>query len=564
MVKHNGKSLAGAIVSIYNDSGKEKEVLTNGSGEYSFSLKPNEEYSIFYSKPGFTKSEIVISTIGFTEDDAKKIKGITNPEIEIFELPQDADAVSKINEILSTPLMSYYYDSDKNAMVSDETLDQSSLDDMEKIQKIVDDGNKKVNPSAEIERKYKIEIVEGDKFFKAKKYDMATLSYNQAAALKSSETYPKSRLEEIDKLIADANAKELANAAEKERITKEKELANAKEMERIANAKGIADAAEKERVVKEKVLADALAEKDRIAKEKILADAAEKGRIIKEKELANMAEKERLAKEKEIADVAEKERLAKEKEIADVAEKARLAKIKEIAEASEKERIAKEKELADAAEKTRLIKEKELADAGEQERIAKEKAMADASEKERIAKEKAVADAAENERIAKEKAIADAAEKERIAKEKAIVDAIEQERLAKEEEARVLKKKYTLSINSGDSALLAKNYSVAKAAYNRALTLKPTESYPKDKIAQIELEISKTGEFKNDLAKKYPEGITEEIVKDGNATDTRRIVVIGNKGVLYIMRRTSFGAIYYFKDGATITENEFRKNTEIK
>ena len=465
VVKHNGKSLAGATISIVNGSGQEKEVLTNGAGEYSFSLKPNDEYNIFFTKAGFTKSEIVFSTIGSTEDDAKKFKGVSNPEIELFELPSDETALSKINEILSTPLMSYYYDSDKNSIISDESLEQSLQDELAKIQEIVDEENKKVNPAQELEKQYKKEIAEADKLFAAKNYDMAKTSYNQASALKPSETYPKTRMLEIDKLIADANEKE---------------------------------------------------------------------RIAKEKELANASEKERIAKEKELAD------------------------------AKEKERIAKQKAITDAAEQERIAKQKGITDAAEQERIAKQKAIADAAEQERIAKEKAIADAAEQERIAKQKAITDAAEKERIAKEQAIADASEKERLAKEEEARLLNKKYTLAINTGDSAIAAKNYIDAKAAFNEALTLKPTESYPKGRLEQIELELLKSGEFKNELAKKYPQGVTEEIAKESNATVTRRIVVIGNKGVLYLMRRTNFGGVYYFKDDAPISENEFKRNTEVK
>src|ERR1019366_1658146 len=453
------------------------------------------EYNIFFTKAGFTKSEIVFSTIGSTEDDAKKFKGVSNPEIELFELPSDETALSKINEILSTPLMSYYYDSDKNSIISDESLEQSLQDELAKIQEIVDEENKKVNPAQELEKQYKKEIAEADKLFAAKNYDMAKTSYNQASALKPSETYPKTRMLEIDKLIADANEKE---------------------------------------------------------------------RIAKEKELANASEKERIAKEKELADAKEKERIAKQKAITDAAEQERIAKQKGITDAAEQERIAKQKAIADAAEQERIAKQKVNADAAEQERIAKQKAIADAAEQERIAKEKAIADAAEQERIAKQKAITDAAEKERIAKEQAIADASEKERLAKEEEARLLNKKYTLAINTGDSAIAAKNYIDAKAAFNEALTLKPTESYPKGRLEQIELELLKSGEFKNELAKKYPQGVTEEIAKESNATVTRRIVVIGNKGVLYLMRRTNFGGVYYFKDDAPISENEFKRNTEVK
>lgn len=69
-----------------------------------------------------------------------------------------------------------------------------------------------------------------------------------------------------------------------------------------------------------------------------------------------------------------------------------------------------------------------------------------------------------------------------------------------------------------------------------------------------------TSDFRNELAKKYPQGVTEEIVKEGNTTTTRRIVVRGNKGVLYVMRRTNIG-VFYFKDNTPIFESEFIQST---
>ncbi len=494
-VKYNGKNLPGALVSLFNGVGKIKEVRTNDKGNYSLSLKPNDEYSIFVTKEGFTKMEIVFSTMGFTEEDAKAIKGSANPIVELFEMPTNENDAAQINEILSTPLMSYYYDYDKNEIVSDESLEESSKEELHKIEKIVKTSEKKEQPSDETDLNYKKEIAEGDKLFKSKEYELASLSYSQAMALKPTELYPKTKLSEIEKLMA--------NAGEKERLAKEKELALA-------------------------------------------------------------AEKERIAKEKASSEAAAKEKLAKEKELADAAEKERIAKAKAITDAKENERLEKEKTTTELAEKNRLAKEKELADIKEKERIANEKKLAEDTEKAKIAKEKAMVEKAETDRIAKEKAIADAAEKERLEKEKAIANAVEKERLEKEEAKRVLNKKYTLAINSGDSALIAKNYIVAKTAFEKALTIKPQELYPKERLTQIEVEIAKSGEFQNELAKKYPQGVTEEIVKEGNATDTRRIVVIGNKGTLYVMRRTTFGAVYYFKDGATITESVFNKDTENK
>ena len=226
-VVYDGKALSGAIASLFNSSGKEKEMLTNTDGTFSFSLKPNEEYSIFVTKQGFTKSEIICSTLGFSEEGGKKFKGFNSPKIELFKLPRDEASVLRINEILSTPTMSYYYDSDKNMIVADESLEESLLGELAKIQQIVDEDSKKADPELEKEKQFKKEIANGDRAFTAKNYMLAKTSYEQALAVKPNETYPKIRIAEINKLVADAN--------EKERIAREKEdMANAAEKERIA------------------------------------------------------------------------------------------------------------------------------------------------------------------------------------------------------------------------------------------------------------------------------------------------------------------------------------------
>jgi hypothetical protein len=125
-----------------------------------------------------------------------------------------------------------------------------------------------------------------------------------------------------------------------------------------------------------------------------------------------------------------------------------------------------------------------------------------------------------------------------------------------------LENNYKTAVASGDSAFQAKNFPFAKAAYNKALQLKSTENYPKDRLAEIELLLSTV--YKNDLAKKYPQGVTEEIERENNAKVTKRIVVDGNKGSLYIKKETGFGQVYYFKDGIPITEQEFKTRTEQK
>ena len=166
-----------------------------------------------------------------------------------------------------------------------------------------------------------------------------------------------------------------------------------------------------------------------------------------------------------------------------------------------------------------------------------------------------MADAAEKARIEKEK--------EKEAKEKALANAEEKARLEKERKEKELLDRYTTYINRGDSAISEQDYDAAKVAFNEALKVKENELYPKKRIADTETLKIKYDVDKNDLAKKYPKGVTEEIVTENNAKVTRRIVVIGNKGYLYTKKETNFGT-FYFKDGVAITDKEFNKDTVIK
>ena len=579
VVKENGKGVGGALVSLVTDeTGAKKETTTSSGGGFSFSLKANEEYSIYVEKAGYMKPKVMYSTMGFSEEDAKKFKGTSNPEIEIFKLPEDADLTSKINETFERPLMSYVYNSDKGVVAADDEANADMNAEFLKMQKMADDFRTNNIP---VETKYNNAIAKADKALNLKDYEAAKTNYSDALKFKPNEPYPTTKIADIDRIVA--------MAADAERLAKEKAAADAAEKERLAKLKANADAADKERIAKEKADAAIAAEKARLAKEAEMADAATKARLEKEKADAALAEKQRLEKEKldaaaaerdrlakEKADAAEKVRLAKEAELADAATRARLEKEKADAALAEKQRLEKErldvaaaerdrlaKEKADAAEKVRLAKEAELAEAKEKSRLEKEKVDAALAEKQQLEKERLDAAAAERDRLAKEKAIADAARMAQEARDKAVADSTEKIRLEKEAVAKAINDKYNGYINRGDSAISEQNYDLARINFREALKVKD-ENYPKTRMADIETMILNDQAFKNDLAKKYPVGMTEEKTKESNMNVTRRIVVIGNKGVLYEKKETAFGAVYYFKDGVPITEKEYTKGTDIK
>jgi colicin import membrane protein len=566
-VTHNGKPLQGADVLIINSAGTEKVLTTNSAGAYSFNFPPNEEYDISISKVGFTQFQIIYSTMGLTGEAAKKFKSTSKPVSELFELPSDQATILKLNAILDKPLLSYYFNSEKNTIDSDENLEQSLTQSLAKVAQL--SGAQ----SSTIETNYKNALAKGDAALQAKNYDLAKSAYNEALAAKPGEQYPKTKLADVDKAIADAEAKGKADAAEKERLAKEKALADAAAKDKAEKDKELAAAAAKEKAEKDKALAASAAEK-------AAAELAEKNKLAKEKAdkdkaAADAIETERLAKEKDKADAIAKAKADADKAAKELADKA-------AAELAEKNKLAKEKAdkdkaAADAAEAERLVKEKEKADAiakakADADKAAKEladKAAAELAEKNKLAKEKAdkdkaAADAAEAERLAKEKEKADAIAKAKADANKALAEQAEKERIAKETELKLVQTKYDNAIAKGDSCVKAKSYDMAKTSYTSAASLKPKETIPATKIKEVDalIETEKRSLYTNELAKKYPQGVTEEKEKEGNANITKRIVVKGNTGNLYIKKETGFGATYYFKDGATITETEFIKNTE--
>jgi cytochrome c-type biogenesis protein CcmH/NrfG len=86
------------------------------------------------------------------------------------------------------------------------------------IDKLIADKAAKEKAEAEAkakEEQYKAAVAKGDAALAKQSFDEAKAAYNQALTIKPTETYPKTKLAEIDKLIADKAAKEKAEAEAK-------------------------------------------------------------------------------------------------------------------------------------------------------------------------------------------------------------------------------------------------------------------------------------------------------------------------------------------------------------
>lgn len=459
----------------------------------------------------------------------------------------------------------------------------------------------------ELDQKYQAIISKADKAMLGKDYAAAKSGYNEALTVKPAELYPKARLAEIDKLAA-----ELAKTnADKERLAKEKEL-NDRYLAIVAKAdKAMAG---KDYTAAKAGYNEALGVKatEQYPKaklleiDKLLADMA--SREIAEKD---RLEKEKVTNEKYLAAIAKADGAFKSKDYINSknayleaagfkpAEKYPKDKIQEIdgllaasaKELEQKYKIALAK--ADAAyiakdylnaksgyTEASTIKSTELYP---KEQLVKIDQLLAEANKERELKTKYTAAVAKGDAAMLQKdyaaALADFKEAQalkptepypnnKISEIKGLLDELSR---VKEKE-----KQYAEIIAKGDKLFAAKDYKNAKSAYLDASIIKPTETYPKDKAKEIEnilnpktviapVQTTKAkDDFSNELAKKYPQGITEETAKEGNLMVLRRIVVNGTEAHLYMKKTTTFGAVYYFKDEVSITESEFERDTEIK
>ena len=386
---------------------------------------------------------------------------------------------------------------------------------------------------AAAEAKYKSAIAKGDAALKLKTYDAAKAAYNEALGVKPGEQYPKDKIAEIEKLLADLAAK---NASVKEIDEKYKAAVAKADAALAAKSYDEAKSAYNEALgikPSEKYPKDKIASIDAL----IANEASAKEKEAKYKDAIAKADAAFTAKDYTAAKAAYTE--AGTLKSTEQYPKDQLAKINALLADQAKGKALQEK--YDAAIK-----------AGDDAFTEKNYALA-------ITSYKSAQTLKPNEPYPANK----------IAEANRAIDA--------ESKAKAKEQQYKDLVAKGDKLMASKDYKMAKSAFQDALLIKASEAYPKAKIAEIDAIMKKGNtattvtastenkdKAKNALAEKYPEGITEESGRENNAKVTRRIVVKNKEGHMYIKKETSFGPVYFFKDDVPITEQEYLRDTEVE
>lgn len=391
----------------------------------------------------------------------------------------------------------------------------------------------------ELEEKYKAAIAAADLAFKASKWDDATTKYTEASGLKPEEKYPKDQLAAI--LI---KKEEAAKKAEEERLAKELQ---AQYQAAITAADAAFKASDYDQAETKYTEASGLKPVEKYPKDQLSAIAK------KREELAKKAEEEEKAKAlneryqaaiaaadaafgkeswdeattgyTEAAGLKPAEKYPKDQLAAIATRKAAAAKAAAEAAAQKEldEKYAAVIAAADAAfgkadwdEATKKytegggLKPAEKYPKDQLALIATRKAEAEAKKKQEALDAKyqeaiAIADAAFDKKdytAAKAKYVeasgvkpAEKYPKDRIAEVDALV--AEAARKAEEEKkAAELEARYKALIASADKAFDGKKLSEALNDYKDASNLKPTEAYPKERIATIEQQLDAAAQAK--------------------------------------------------------------------
>jgi membrane protein involved in colicin uptake len=216
-VTKDGKKLEGAIVTVIKNGVQVQQLTTSGNGKFDLVLDANADYIISFTKAGYITKRLSFSTRGVPPERAKEgFAGLDVGEIGIFEdLPG-----SNINAILQQPVGKFAYFPSEGDFNYDEAYTRSIQSQLAQIKAAEEEAKKKAE---ELLKNYNAAIAKGDKAMAAKDYNAAKAAYNEALSYKE-DNYPKQKIAEADKLLAQSLADAEAKKKAEEEAKKKAEL----------------------------------------------------------------------------------------------------------------------------------------------------------------------------------------------------------------------------------------------------------------------------------------------------------------------------------------------------
>lgn len=333
---------------------------------------------------------------------------------------------------------------------------------------------------------YNTEINLADEAYMNRDFAVAKVKYQQAARLKPLENYPNSMLERVNESIKTQATNAIANEAElKKRQEEEAKLAllRAEEEAIIAQQRAEEEAKQKATRETEEIAARQVEEKRLADSLKLAEETAANHAALAAKTQAEELRLAKLAEEKRIADSLQfaKENAENQATLAaqTQAEELRLAKL------AEEKRVSDSIQLVQATAAQKALLEEQLAQSKAEElrlaELAELKAKADAVRDEELR--------AQENLKAEQLSAQENLKAEQLREQEALAETtrIEEERKRQLEYERttLADREYNEAIETGNRLYTEEDYPSAMKMFERAVELKPMEDYPRDRLIQI-------------------------------------------------------------------------------
>jgi hypothetical protein len=541
--KQKDLALEGCIATISRGGVTIESQNTGKDGRFKFTMDPNGDYVITITKAGYITKRFAINTFNVPDERTNFPFNEFDVDIDLFKMFPGLDYSclnSPIARIIYNPAPSiddFDYDKVYTAQIqacienlkrlaaearAKQKLYQAAIDAADKLFAASDwSGAKakynealgilaneqypkdqiakcdeKMGANAKVEADYKAAIDAANALFASKDYAGAKAKYQEASNIKPAEQYPKDRMKACDDALAAAGKeKQYTDAiAAADAKFAAKDYAGAKAKYQEASGMKPAEQYPKDRIkacddaiaaaAKDKQYADAIADADAKFAAKDFAAAK-----AKYQEASNIKPSEQYPKDRMKACDDEIAKAGKDKAYADaIADADKKFAAKDFSGAKAKYQEASNLKPAEQYPKDRMKAcDDEIAKAG------KEKAYTDAiaeADKKFDAKDYAGAKAKYQE--ASNLKPAEQYPKDRM---KACDDALA---------GAAKDKAYTDAIADADAKFAAKDFAAAKAKYQEAANLKPTEQYPKDRMKACDDELAKVAN-----EKKYTDAIAD-------------------------------------------------------
>lgn len=385
----------------------------------------------------------------------------------------------------------------------------------------IDDAILAIEKEKKTEEDYKTAIAAADKALEAKDYQTAVKLYNDARLLKTNETYPNDRIAQINKITAEENKKKESDLRYNAAVERGDKAFDKKDWESaiIAYEEALIER-NFESHPRKKMEEAKLEQKKKQDSEKIDADYLE-AILEGDKLMANKDYKASKQSFLKAQSLKSNEKYPKEK----------IAELERLIEEAEKKNALEDKYNQAIASgdnyfgqknyqmaKTNYLEAQKLKSSEEYpgKKLAEiENILADLAKQEEInAKYKKVIDEADKLFVSEK--YQNAIEKYNEAltiksSEKYPNDKIaEINRIMNDAEAaKKLEEEYLRLVAEGDASLKTKKYEEALTSYTEAQKLKPSEQYPKIKIDEINIILSKKEQKKNISEEQYKKAIAD-------------------------------------------------------